>query len=127
MGVYINGMKMPGNCGECAFCRAAIWKGKEYPCVCLARNIVVKPSETDMRDGLCPLIEVHDHGDLIDRDEIFMQLRMDFAVIERMESEARAAAKDYLDGERMGMGKAMIRVYEHEPVIPAERSEDDSV
>lgn len=100
MSVLIKGMKKPDNCEICpyAFCHL------------------------DTKN--CPIIELPDHGDLIDRDEIFMQLRTDMAVIERMASEARAMSKDYLDGEMTGMGKAMIRVYEHEAVIPAERRKE---
>ena len=30
---------------------------------------MIKPSETDMRDGLCPLHELPEHGDLVDRGE----------------------------------------------------------
>lgn len=69
-GVYIKGMEMPGSCGECRFLNPGNYKGKEYPCVCDVGDFLVKPSETDLRDGLCPLVEVPDHGDLIDRDEM---------------------------------------------------------
>lgn len=65
-GVYIKGMEMPGSCGECRFLNPGNYKGKEYPCVCDVGDFLVKPSETDLRDGLCPLVEVPDHGDLID-------------------------------------------------------------
>lgn len=66
-GVYIKGMEMPGSCGECRFLNPGNYKGKEYPCVCDVGDFLVKPSETDLRDGLCPLVEVPDHGDLVDR------------------------------------------------------------
>ena len=114
-GIYIKGKKeKPMYCVECP-----CWDF-EYDHCQIDDRIV----PNGMPDDKCPVVFVPDHGDLIDKDEIFMQLRKDFAVIERMASEARAAAKDYLDGQRAGMGKAMVRVYEHEPVIPAERSED---
>lgn len=106
MSVYIKGMEMPGNCCECAFCRAAIWKGKEYPCVCLARDIVVKPSETDMRDGLCPLLPVPDHGRLVDADDVIEESRCGY----------------YWWETEQQVPKILNEV---RTIIPAERSEDD--
>lgn len=67
----MKGMEMPKTCGDCNFLHESMWKGKIYPCVCSAGGFVVKPSETDLRDGLCPLTEVKTpHGRLIDRNEI---------------------------------------------------------
>ena len=39
--------------------------GKEYPCVCYAQRppMLIKPSETDMRDGMCPLINISKYED----------------------------------------------------------------
>lgn len=51
MSVLIKGMEMPKNCSECRFCRP---KGP-YPCNCYAGDFLIKPSETDLKDGLCPL------------------------------------------------------------------------
>jgi len=62
--ILIRGMEMPKTCGECRFCRPK----PPYPCNCYAGDFLIKPSETDMRDGLCPLHELPEHGDLIDRD-----------------------------------------------------------
>lgn len=73
-GVYIKGMEMPGSCGECRFLNPGNYKGKEYPCVCDVGDFLVKPSETDLRDGLCPLVELPDHGDLIDREELIKKM-----------------------------------------------------
>ena len=50
--VYIN-MDIPKTCGECRFCRP---KGP-YPCYCYVQGYPIKPGETDLRDGLCPLME----------------------------------------------------------------------
>lgn len=60
MNVVIKGMKMPKTCGECRFCRP---KGP-YPCNCYAGDFLVKPSETDMKDGMCPLELVFDMDEL---------------------------------------------------------------
>ena len=58
-GVYIKGMEMPFCCGECPF---------EHGTYCM-----VKPAmkvNLAKRDKNCPLIPVHDHGDLIERDSL---------------------------------------------------------
>ena len=66
MAVIINGMEMPKNCKECPCC----YEGELYvggypvmfPCVCHIKRLPIKPSETDLRDGLCPLEPViHGH------------------------------------------------------------------
>ena len=69
MGVYIKGMEMPKNCitcplcecrNECAYCEVGdkylSWDWDER----LRNN----------RNDKCPLVEVPQHGDLIDRDEL---------------------------------------------------------
>jgi len=58
MPILIKDMEMPKNCGECSFLYEGAFDGKIYPCVCHAKGFLVKPSETDMRDGLCPLVEI---------------------------------------------------------------------
>jgi hypothetical protein len=58
MAVLIRDMEIPKNCGECSFLYEGVFDGKIYPCVCHAKGFPVKPSETDMRDGLCPLVEI---------------------------------------------------------------------
>lgn len=52
MNVIVKGMQMPANCGSCPFRLA--W--------CIERIYMVT------RPQRCPLIELPDHGDLIDRD-----------------------------------------------------------
>lgn len=67
MGLYIRGAEMPKTCGDCRF---LVGYG-EFPCYCAVGDFSVKPSETDMRDGICPLVEVKvPHGRLIDADEL---------------------------------------------------------
>lgn len=57
MSVIIKDMEMPSCCYECRFMHAGIWNEKAYPCICYAYpgGFVIKPSETDLIDGLCPL------------------------------------------------------------------------
>ena len=70
MDVLVKGMKMPKSCGRCPMMRPGNYKGQAFPCTCHAKDCFpIKPSELDLRDGLCPLVELHTpHGDLIDRD-----------------------------------------------------------
>ena len=73
MSVLIKGMKMPTCCEECQLMHEGYLYGKFFPCVCnaIGGQMLIKPSEVDMRDGLCPLVEVPTpHGDLIDRDAL---------------------------------------------------------
>lgn len=81
MSILIKGMEMPKNCGECSFLQESVWRGKMFPCVCVAGGFVVKPSETDLKDGLCPLVELPEkHGRLIDADELIEDLKHDVAI-----------------------------------------------
>ena len=71
MSVLIKGVKMPKTCGECVF----LVERLIYPCWCCAGDFAIKPSETDLRDGICPLVEVPTpHGRLIDADELINAL-----------------------------------------------------
>ena len=63
MGLYIKGAEMPKTCGDCRF---LVGYGK-FPCYCAVGDFPIKPSEADMRDGICPLVEVKTpHGRLVD-------------------------------------------------------------
>ena len=59
-------MPMPRFCAECRFMLAGTWNdGREYPSICYAKKpaMLIKPSETDVRDGMCPLIDLSAHED----------------------------------------------------------------
>ena len=72
MSFLVKGMEMPHSCGDCVLCRP---KGP-YPCYCYIKQFPIKPSETDLRDGLCPLAEVPTpHGRLKDADVLIEQIR----------------------------------------------------
>ncbi len=61
MGVYIKGMEMPTTCGKCKIKNAIEcnrWK--------LVRSVTLD------RHRDCPLVNVPPHGDLIDRDSLFV-------------------------------------------------------
>lgn len=69
MSVLIKGIEMPKCCGDCRFMHAGVYDGREYPCYCYATpsGMPIKPSETDIRDGLCPLVGLPTpHGRLVE-------------------------------------------------------------
>ena len=57
-GIYIKGMEMPDNCAICVF---------EIKNICCVTGIHVEACD---RHPDCPLIEVQDHGRLIDADAL---------------------------------------------------------
>lgn len=67
MGVYIKGWKIPFSCGACSF-REYIGEHMRPFCMYLQERITGEEYGGRLTD--CPLIPIHDHGDLIDRDEL---------------------------------------------------------
>lgn len=67
MGVYIKGMEMPHDCEECKLCVIIPVGDYQIFRKCVALN---KRAEYVIRRKDCPLIEVPQHGDLIDRDAL---------------------------------------------------------
>ena len=61
MSVLIKGMEMPKSCGKCGLCLQV----KDLCAYCMATGLQIKYSETDLRDGMCPLVEV-DETDILD-------------------------------------------------------------
>lgn len=102
MSVLIKGMMMPDNCLLCdleddAFSGDAI-------CSQLLKCVT---DYFDRRPDFCPIIEIPDHGDLIDRDELLKMDPWDWGC----------------DPYEVGGVKQTIE--EQPVVIPAERSKDD--
>lgn len=64
MSVYIPGISMPTNCSECAFC--GYYGNGEHMCDIIQKAVEYESAKMSRLDD-CPLIPVHDHGDLIDR------------------------------------------------------------
>lgn len=102
MSVLIKGMVMPQNCDACPMLY-------EYRFCALtddhASSIEWKMEENRMPN--CPLIELPDHGDLIDRDELKYDLNL---LYDAIGASAYGFALGTIDGVPV--------------VIPAERSED---
>lgn len=118
MSVLINGMTMPQNCRECRFMETVHrLDGRErYICIAHLNEI------TNLKERLdtCPLVELPDHGDLIDRDEFSRAMYH-----EAFETDS--------DWQKWDSGcwiryKMFERLRNSAPVvIPAERSEEGSL
>ena len=59
MSVYIKGLQMPKNCARCE-----LFHDEGF---CIVTGTSIKPWG-EKRNADCPLVELPDHGDLIDRD-----------------------------------------------------------
>lgn len=110
MGVYIKGLKMPKNCDACPMLY-------EYRFCSLtddhASSIEWKTEEKRMPN--CPLIELPDHGDLIDRDEAAHEIWL----IRCEECGLDGSVCESCDNKT-----AMKMVMDAPVIIPAERSEE---
>ena len=61
-GVYVPGVKKPYGCTFCPWCRTTY-------SLCKAANKNISVLEMNKGPDWCPLVEVPDHGDLIDESE----------------------------------------------------------
>ena len=62
MSILIKGIEMPKTCADC---RLTTWNGEDTVCPFSRVSALNIGRQVD-----CPLIEVPEHGDLIDRDEL---------------------------------------------------------
>lgn len=112
MSVLIKGLKMPKNCMECPFKGFDRAKGKGNICTIdeeISLHAVLDGLDVKfLKMGDCPLIELPDHGDLIDRDKV------------------REKAHKLPNGYNHGyFHKCVDELFDYAPVvIPAERSEE---
>lgn len=115
MSVLIKGMAMPETCYECRFCESEA----EYPfrLFCVAHLNRIEDPRSGRLDT-CPLIELPDHGDLIDRDEFRKTMYHDtFETDSDLQKWESGCWIRYKMFER-NIKSAPV-------VIPAERSEDE--
>jgi len=111
MSILIKGMKMPKNCYDCEFRQSG------YPDWCDLSITCRDVYNTSIRQKWCPLIELPDHGDLIDIDKL-----SDAMYHEAFETDS--------DWQKWDSGcwiryKLFERQRDSAPVvIPAERSEE---
>lgn len=74
-GVYIKGMEMPRNCGECPL--SGDWYCNALPSIPAWHKEYVSSLTAKTRMDRCPLIPVPEHGTLIDADgEIEVSIKM---------------------------------------------------
>lgn len=108
MSLLIKDMEMPKNCLECVFYRTS---SQDYDYCCISSAIPKGYIPAD-----CPLIELPDHGDLIDRE---------YAVGSACSGRIRALPTTE-DGEDWIRVEEVRQSLKSVPaVIPAERSEDE--
>ena len=120
-GVYIKGMEMPENCSQCQLVSGYLIF-REEDCSdepiggyhCRVRRL--KTLEHNHRPSYCPLVEVPDHGDLIDRDEVG-------AWIDGWHTK-NEYYHPYSKGKTMPTSEVVDLVKQVPAVIPAERSEE---
>lgn len=106
MSILIKGLKMPKSCCDCIF---DVWGA------CLI-NINTEPKNKLTHS--CPLIELPDHGDLIDRDALRQEMRLSDSC-KRCERDAYKC--QYYD--EMTVMDVCERIDDAPVVIPEERSE----
>jgi len=66
--ILIKGMEMPKSCESCKFC----WRGVSTGTFCKINGKMISEgyASFDSRDINCPLVELPEHGDLIDRSKL---------------------------------------------------------
>jgi hypothetical protein len=83
MGVYVKGMEMPHDCGDCDFLSGLICHDNEYYCYAPAFEKNYSINVTDnvenwSRPDWCPLVEIPiPHGDLVDKDKVYQSFYTD--------------------------------------------------
>jgi len=134
MGVYIKGMKMPRVCGEC---KMHFLGYPDYVCCGITDRIPkivgkYHNSKIDldareksilsvMRPDWCPLVEVEEHGDLVDREEIKNVIREeDWYMYSYLDDS------DYKKGVSEGYNLALECIDMARVVIRREGSEEET-
>ena len=126
MSILIKGMKMPKNCMECPFKGFDRAKGN----ICTIDEEISLHAVLDGLDikfvkmGNCPLIEIPDHGDLIDKNKAVNLLDHGSKCVSAIQKVAEDE-KDisYCQGVMVGYANAIVVLDNAPVVIPAERSE----
>ena len=71
-GIYIKGVKLPKRCGLCGW-----YSLPDVGCLVDSKNRVIKVKDAlNGRPDWCPLIEVPEHGDLIEREPLEKKVRL---------------------------------------------------
>ena len=118
MSVLIKGIHIPTGCAVCFY-------NRDTRCLLLP-GLGCDESNGAQRRENCPIIELPDHGDLVDRDVLIDVLYHGSKNI----SEIQRGVKDektisYCQGIMVGYATSRIALVGAPVVIPAERSEDE--
>ena len=97
-GIYIPGMEMPKNCGDCKLVQAIVLD-KELILYCPING----EAYCKIRKG-CPLVPVPEHGRLIDADALFRKVK----------TECNPYGKPTIEFES---GKKVLEMIENAPTI----------
>ena len=126
MSVLIKGMKMPNGCKDCVFVK----RGSVYDICPLLRVPVDYDVEFGGSPSNCPLIELSDHGDLVDRDA-FIKVHREYLCTDCVKRKGVKNGRMRILYEIGGVPcracgvEDMFEYLDDAPVvIPAERSED---
>lgn len=117
MSILIKGAKPPGGCAFCYFnvdSKCALIPGCNY-------------DETNgwQRREDCPLIELPDHGDLIDKNRMIDVLHHGNKCVSEIQKDAKDEASiSYCQGVMIGYTNSIVALDFAPVVIPAERSEE---
>lgn len=115
-GLYIKGMKMPECCDDCKLFNM------EYD-ACNYTNCSVGYEYSNKRMDDCPLVEVPDHGDLIDRDAFAKDLSYDVEMDEKAldNTDIVGIERTHLQFDKDCKQNCMYYLTEQEAVIPADK------
>ena len=115
MSILIRGMEMPENCDKCRFQSAL-----RLYCDAMPYNYCGNTDDIE-RPEWCPLIEIPQHGDLIDRDELRKIFLEQYDYLQMLDWDENPTAKDKQTGVNWCIN---TMTDDAEVVIPAESEEE---
>lgn len=133
MNVLIKEMDVPQNCFDCplgliSYERSHKWKHEKRTCACALSG---KMMTSTKRNRFCPLIELPDHGDLVDRDA-FIKAHREYLCTDCVKRKGVKNGRMRILYEIGGVPcracgvEDMFEYLDDAPVvIPAERSKDN--
>lgn len=122
MGVYIKGLKMPNACDECW----ALDESGDYPmCRITGETRGYNFRVREKRMDRCPLIELPDHGDLIEKRPIVDTLEVAEKNVSFLQRGVeREENIKYCQGAMVGYANSILAIDNAPVIIPAERREE---
>lgn len=118
MSVLIKGIHIPTGCAVCFY-------NRDSRCLLLPGSGYDETNGENRRPN-CPIIELPDHGDLVDRDalrDVLYHGSKNISEIQRSVKDEKTIS--YCQGIMVGYANSRIALDGVPVVIPAERSEDE--